>query len=85
MTRFSCGMTEAILTLDGSLELSAREFMNVTVACRNLSVVSAADLEPPARSANRSSFDPGVEASHWSDIAVEDDFGFGVQPLKEVS
>jgi len=59
--------------------------MNVTVACRNLSVVSAADLEPPARSANRSSFDPGVEASHWSDIAVEDDFGFGVQPLKEVS
>jgi len=78
-------MTESILTLDGSLELSAREFMNVTVACRNLSVVSPSDLEPLARSANQSSFDPGAEAAHWSDVAVEDDFGFGVRSSKEVS
>ena len=85
MTRFSCGMTEAILTLDGSLELFAREFMNVTVACRNVSVVSTADLEPPPRSANQGPFDPSEEAAHWSDIAVEDDFGFGVQSSKEVS
>jgi len=59
--------------------------MNVTAACRHLSVPGAADLEPPARSANQNHFDPGAETTHWSDIAVEDDFGFGVRSSKEVS
>jgi hypothetical protein len=78
-------MTEAILTLDGSLELPARAFMNVTVACRDASAIREADLETPPRSANQSPFDRGGESAHWSDIAVEDDFGFDVRSSKEVS
>lgn len=43
------------------------------------------DPKPAEKNANQSSFDPGVEDAHWSDIAVEDDFGFAVRSAKEVS
>jgi len=43
------------------------------------------DPKPAEKSANESSFDPDAEAAHWSDIAVEDDFGFDVRSSKEVS
>jgi len=43
------------------------------------------DPKPAEKSANQGLFDPGVEDAHWSDIAVEDDFGFGIRSSKEVN
>ena len=71
MTRFSGGMTEAIPTRSGGSYFTG--------------VMSVVAISNRRRSANLRPFDPGAEATHWSDIAVEDDFGFGVRSSKEVS
>ena len=59
--------------------------MNRTVPYRNEDAFSAVDPKPPTKSANQGPFDPGADNAHWSDIAVEDDFGFGVQHSRKVS
>jgi hypothetical protein len=59
--------------------------MNVSVARRNECVAAESARKPMTLGGDQGAIDSGVEDAHWSDIAVEDDFGFGVRSSKEVS
>ena len=59
--------------------------MNVSDVHRNECAAGESARKPMTPGGNEGAIDPGVEDAHWSDIAVEDDFGFGVRSSKEVS
>lgn len=59
--------------------------MNVIAPYRDESAAGGAAHKPTTMSANYGAIAPGAEGPDLGDIAVEDDFGFGVRSAKEVS